>query len=134
MMRRSEAATVRWFEVLCKKHQWRNVALVGAWNDNAVQTFLANCLRTKTTVVASWRDPAATTTSERLRQEAAQARMRRHAKAYAHRLTLIESEPLAAMEALPQAAFDAVILLDGVRPHLLPHAGQIAAPDRKSVV
>ena len=33
---------------------------------------------------------------------AAQARMRRHAKAYAHRLTLIESEPLAAMEALPQ--------------------------------
>ena len=32
------------------------------------------------------------------------------------------------MEALPQAAFDAVILLDGVRPHLLPHAGQIAAP------
>lgn len=132
MMRRSDAATVRWFEALCKKHQWRHVALVGAWNDGAVQTFLANCLRVKVTVVASWRDPAVMTPSERLRQDAAQGRMRRHAKAYAHRLTLIESEPLAAMEALPPTAFDAVILLDGVQPHLLPHAGQIAAPLIKS--
>ena len=56
-----------------QKHQWRHVALVGAWNDGAVQTFLANCLRVKVTVVASWRDPAVMTPSERLRRDAARA-------------------------------------------------------------
>lgn len=98
-------------ESIGKRADWRSVALVGVRTPEVLQRLAATLRRAKLVVIATWEEPDDRPGSK-MRLAGAQSAMRRAARAYSGRVTLLETTPEDGLELVgDDTRFDAVALL-----------------------
>lgn len=99
-------------EALAKRGMWASVALVGISDPDVFRRLLTTLHgRTQITVIATW-PPKSDQPSERMKQVARAEMVRKLARAYAVRVTLLECGPIEGAERMAGQMFDGAVLFD----------------------
>jgi hypothetical protein len=98
-------------EAITKRHNWSSLAIVGISDAEVLQRMLFACTRLALTVVATWPEKS-NRPGERIKQVERANRVRKLARSYASRVTLLECTAGEAAHKLCGQEFDGAALFD----------------------